>query len=174
MTLKMCPSGLEGPKCPGEARRSSTIASERVKQLGQSRNDSRLWKCSVMKVKSDAWKNSQTLGDGEDRKCCSSRGWKVLTRPGNWTPTTKAVFSVCLPYTMLGTEDCVARSTFLTEAFPGFLALHFCLSLVPLPLSLLVNTGDTSHIPMGQHFLFLHFTPNLGAGKQTWPAACTQ
>ena len=34
------------------------IASERMKPLGQSRNDAQLWMCLVMKVKSDATKNS--------------------------------------------------------------------------------------------------------------------
>ena len=34
------------------------IAPERMKQLGQSRNDAQLWMCLVMKVKSDAAKNS--------------------------------------------------------------------------------------------------------------------
>ena len=34
------------------------IAPERIKQLGQSRNDSQLWMCLVMKVKFDAAKNS--------------------------------------------------------------------------------------------------------------------
>jgi len=34
------------------------IAPERVKQLGQRRNEDQLWVCLVMKVKSDAVKNS--------------------------------------------------------------------------------------------------------------------
>ena len=34
------------------------IAPERMKQLGQSGNDAQLWMCLVMKVKSDAVKNS--------------------------------------------------------------------------------------------------------------------
>ena len=34
------------------------IASGRMKQLGQSRNDAQLWMCVVMKVKSDAAKSS--------------------------------------------------------------------------------------------------------------------
>ena len=33
------------------------IAPERIKQLGQSRNDFQLWMCLVMKVKSDAVSN---------------------------------------------------------------------------------------------------------------------
>ena len=40
----------------GEEQR--TITPERMKQLGQSRNDSQLWMCLVIKVKSDAVKNS--------------------------------------------------------------------------------------------------------------------
>ena len=34
------------------------IASERMKQLGQSGNNAQLWMCLVMKAKSDAAKNS--------------------------------------------------------------------------------------------------------------------
>ena len=34
------------------------IAPERMKQLGQSGNDAQLWMCLVVKVKSDAVKNS--------------------------------------------------------------------------------------------------------------------
>ena len=34
------------------------ITPERMKQLGQSRNDTHLWMCLVVKVKSDAIKNS--------------------------------------------------------------------------------------------------------------------
>ena len=34
------------------------IAPERMKQLGQSGNDAQLWMCLVMKVKSEAAKNS--------------------------------------------------------------------------------------------------------------------
>ena len=38
--------------------KSEEIASERMKRLGQSGNDAQLWMCLVMKVKSDAAKNS--------------------------------------------------------------------------------------------------------------------
>ena len=41
----------------GEEQRT-TIAPERMKWLGQSRKNAQLWVCLVMKVKSDAAKNS--------------------------------------------------------------------------------------------------------------------
>ena len=57
MTLKDESPRLEGVQyATGEEQR--TITAERMKQLGQSRNDTQLWKCLVMKVKSDAAKNS--------------------------------------------------------------------------------------------------------------------
>ena len=34
------------------------LRTERMKQLGQNRNDAQLWMCLVIKVKSDAAKNS--------------------------------------------------------------------------------------------------------------------
>ena len=40
-------------------------APERMKRLGQSGNDTRLWMCLVVKVKSDAVKNSIALEHGE-------------------------------------------------------------------------------------------------------------
>lgn len=36
---------------------SREIAPERIKRLGQGRNDVQLWMCPVVKVKSDALKN---------------------------------------------------------------------------------------------------------------------
>ena len=42
----------------GESRRQLLIASERMKQLGQSRGDAQLWMCLVVKVKSSAIKNN--------------------------------------------------------------------------------------------------------------------
>ena len=42
----------------GKSRRELQIAPERMKQLGQSRNDARFWMCLVMKVKPNAAKNS--------------------------------------------------------------------------------------------------------------------
>ena len=51
-----------GPKVSnrliGKSGGELLIAPERMKQLGQSRNDAQLWMCLVMKVKSDAAKNS--------------------------------------------------------------------------------------------------------------------
>ena len=42
----------------GEEQRRTTIAPERMKWLGQSRKNAQLWMYLVMKVKSDAAKNS--------------------------------------------------------------------------------------------------------------------
>ena len=42
----------------GKSEGQLLIAPERMKQLGQSGNDAQLWMCLVMKVKSDAVKNS--------------------------------------------------------------------------------------------------------------------
>ena len=41
----------------GKSRGQLLIAPERMKQLGQSRNDTQFWMCLLMKVKSDAIKN---------------------------------------------------------------------------------------------------------------------
>ena len=38
--------------------KSREIAPERIKRLGQGRNDVQLWMCLVVKVKSDAVKNN--------------------------------------------------------------------------------------------------------------------
>ena len=38
--------------------KNGEIAPERMKRLGQSKNDAQLWMCVVMKVKSDAIKNN--------------------------------------------------------------------------------------------------------------------
>ena len=46
------------PYATGKSRGQLLIAPERMKQLGQSGNDAQLWMCLVMKVKSDAAKNS--------------------------------------------------------------------------------------------------------------------
>ena len=43
---------------PGKSGGQLLIASGRMKQLGQSRNDAQLWMCLEVKVKSDAVKNS--------------------------------------------------------------------------------------------------------------------
>ena len=59
MTLKDEPSRLEGIQyTTGKGREQLLIAPERMKQLGQSRNNSQLWMCLVVKVKSDAMKNN--------------------------------------------------------------------------------------------------------------------
>ena len=39
-------------------RKSRELAPERMKRLGQSRNDAQLWKCLVVTVKSDSIKNN--------------------------------------------------------------------------------------------------------------------
>ena len=55
----MSPPGLKVFKMLLEkSRRELQIAPERIKQLGQSRNNAQLWMCVVMKVKSDTAKNS--------------------------------------------------------------------------------------------------------------------
>ena len=41
----------------GKSRGQLLIAPERMKKLGQSGNDTQLWVCLVVKVKSDAVKN---------------------------------------------------------------------------------------------------------------------
>ena len=41
----------------GKSKGQLLIAPERMKQLGQSRNDTQFWMCLLMKVKSDAIKN---------------------------------------------------------------------------------------------------------------------
>ena len=57
MTLKDESPGSEGVQyATGEERR--TITPERMKQLGQSRNNSQLWMCLLVKVKSDAIKSN--------------------------------------------------------------------------------------------------------------------
>ena len=43
---------------------SREIAPERMKRLGQSRNDVQLWMCLVVKVKSDAVKNNTVWEPG--------------------------------------------------------------------------------------------------------------
>ena len=45
---------------PGEEQRQLLIAPERMKWLGQSRNDAQFWMCLVVKVKSDVVKNNIT------------------------------------------------------------------------------------------------------------------
>ena len=42
----------------GKSRGQLRIAPERMKHLGQSRNDTQLWMCLGVKVKSDAVKNN--------------------------------------------------------------------------------------------------------------------
>ena len=45
--------------------KSGEVAPERMKGLGQSRNDTQLWMCLVVKVKSDAIKNNVALKHGK-------------------------------------------------------------------------------------------------------------
>ena len=42
----------------GKSRQQLLIVPERMKHLGQGRNDAQLWMCLVVKVKSDAVKNN--------------------------------------------------------------------------------------------------------------------
>ena len=59
MTPKISPPGLKvSNMLLGKSRGELLIATGRRKQLGQSRNDTHLWMCLIMKVKSDAAKNS--------------------------------------------------------------------------------------------------------------------
>ena len=44
--------------------KNGDIAPQRMKRLGQSRNDAQLWMCVVMKVKSDAIKNNTAQEHG--------------------------------------------------------------------------------------------------------------
>ena len=58
-TPKMSPPGLKvSNMLLGKSRGELLIATGRRKQLGQSRNDTQSWMCLIMKVKSDAAKNS--------------------------------------------------------------------------------------------------------------------
>ena len=55
----MSPAGQKvSNMLPGKSGGQLLIASERMKQLGQSGNDAQLWIFLVMKVKCDAVKNS--------------------------------------------------------------------------------------------------------------------
>ena len=47
-----------------EEQRTPVIAPERMKQLGQSRNDAQLWMCLVEKVNADAVKNNIAFESG--------------------------------------------------------------------------------------------------------------
>ena len=59
MTLEDEPPGQTGSNMLlGKSGGQLLIAPERMKQLGQSRNDAQLWMCLVVKVKSDAVKNN--------------------------------------------------------------------------------------------------------------------
>ena len=59
MTLKDEPPRSEGVQwATGKSEGQLLIAPERMKHLGQSGNNTQLWMCLVMKVKSDAAKNS--------------------------------------------------------------------------------------------------------------------
>ena len=53
------PHRSEGVQCTtGKEQRQLLTAPERMKRVGQSRNDAQLWMCLVVKVKSDAVKNN--------------------------------------------------------------------------------------------------------------------
>ena len=66
MTMEDEPPGQKGSNILlGKSREQLLIAPERMKRLGQSGNDTRLWMCLVVKVKSDAVKNSIALEQGE-------------------------------------------------------------------------------------------------------------
>ena len=65
MTLEDEPPGQTGSNMLlGKSGGQLLIAPERMKQLGQSRNDAQLWMCLVVKVKSDAVKNNITQEPG--------------------------------------------------------------------------------------------------------------
>ena len=49
----------------GKSREQLLIAPERMKRLGRSGNDTRLWMCLVVKVTSDAVKNNIALEHGK-------------------------------------------------------------------------------------------------------------
>ena len=62
----MSPPGQKGSNILlGKSREQLLIAPERMKRLGQSGNDTWLWMCLVMKVKSDAVKNNIALEHGK-------------------------------------------------------------------------------------------------------------
>ena len=55
----MSPPGQElSNKLLGKSGGQLLIAPERIKRLGQTRNDAQLWMCLVVKVKSDAVNNN--------------------------------------------------------------------------------------------------------------------
>ena len=56
------PGQKESNMLIGKSGGQLLIAPERMKQLGQRRNDAQLWICLVVKVKSDAVKNKSYLG----------------------------------------------------------------------------------------------------------------
>ena len=59
MTLEDEPPGQEVSNMVlGKSKGQLLIAPERMKQFGQSRNNAQLWICLVVKVKSDAVKNT--------------------------------------------------------------------------------------------------------------------
>ena len=58
MTLEESPSAQVSNMLLGENGRQLLIAPERIKHLGQSRNNTQLWMYLVVKVKSNAVKNS--------------------------------------------------------------------------------------------------------------------
>ena len=59
MTPEDEPPRPEGVQyAPGKQRRQLLIAPIRMKQLGQSRNNTQLWMCLMVKVKSNAVKNN--------------------------------------------------------------------------------------------------------------------
>ena len=62
---KMSPPSLRvSTMILGKSRGQLPIAPERMKQLGQSRNDTQLWMCLVVKVKSNAVKNNISYEPG--------------------------------------------------------------------------------------------------------------
>ena len=61
----MSPPDLKMPSMLLEKnKRELLIATESMKRLGQSGNDSQLWMCLIRKVKSDSSKNSIALEPG--------------------------------------------------------------------------------------------------------------
>ena len=75
----------------GKGGRQLLIAPERLKQLGQSRNDAQLWMCLVAKVKSSASKNNaaQDMNLSKPQETVDERGaWRAAVQSCRESDTT--------------------------------------------------------------------------------------
>ena len=87
-TRRWAPKARRCPICSWEAKKAITNSSIRMKQLGQSRNNTQLWMCLMMKVKSNAVKNNIAQEPGmlgpwiKVNWMWSSRRWQ------EWTSTS--------------------------------------------------------------------------------------